>query len=74
MSNKFFTRDEAHELMKQGKKVKHASFTSREFLHMPCGFIIRCEDNCNFEEGWEMRRGFVCGCNWDIGWSIYEPK
>lgn len=67
MSNKLLTRDEAYKAIQEGKKVKHNSFTRREFIHFKDG-AIRDEDGYNFNEGWLIR----CGGVWESGWSIYN--
>lgn len=63
------TRDRAIELMKQGYKITHTSFTPDEYIEYQNGNFIE-ENGYNFNSGIRIRKGG----NWDTGWSIYEDS
>lgn len=61
------TFDEAIEVMKTGKRVKHEYFTSEEFFEMNNGMIF-AEDGCPMT-------GWYTGEEWQkTGWSLYDPQ
>lgn len=64
------TKQEAIQLMQEGKKLTHFLFTDEEWITMPDPFIIKTEDGYirRSDEFWKYRKGD----NWEEGWKIYE--
>ena len=63
------TKNEAIELMDQGRKVTHRYFTSDEWM-CKFGYLYKFEDDClcSINDFWVLRDGD----SWDDGWSEYE--
>lgn len=61
------TKDEALKAMKQGKRIRHISFTKEEWMRLS-GINIEFEDGCKCHprEFWAFRDS----PSWDYDWSI----
>lgn len=60
---------QAHQLLVDGSKITHHTFTPSEYLYYSCGSIMT-EDGYNFDDEWNRRIESI----WQSGWKIYKKS
>ena len=62
------TRAEMINKLESGKKMKHEFFSDHEYIVKDDYGIVRDEEEHNFTEGMQIRKGG----NWETGWSEFQ--